>query len=164
MYLFFRFTRQIILYGLECTLRSSSHPFLSIINSSSSADFISSMNNSKWNLIIDYRSQNAARPSAPLLSNCKFPKPKPENPQEKVSDRSCDWKQAATVVSQMDMEIEGEQAVVKDEDLFKAAENGDSSIFEVLSHQQLLKSLSLRNEDRRSLLHVAASSARSAVK
>ncbi|KAI8528536.1 hypothetical protein RHMOL_Rhmol12G0156100 [Rhododendron molle] len=63
----------------------------------------------------------------------------------------------------MDMEIEGEQAVVKDEDLFKAAENGDSSIFEALSHQQLLKSLSLRNEDRRSLLHVAASSSRSAV-
>lgn len=62
----------------------------------------------------------------------------------------------------MDMEIE-EPAVVKDEDLFKAAENGDSSIFEALSPQQLLKSLSLRNEDCRSLLHVATSSARTEV-
>ncbi|KAF5938903.1 hypothetical protein HYC85_023162 [Camellia sinensis] len=48
---------------------------------------------------------------------------------------------------------------IKDDDFFNAAENGDSSFFEALSHDQLLKALSLRNEDCRSLLHVAASSA-----
>ena len=46
----------------------------------------------------------------------------------------------------------------KPEDLFKAAESGDSSAFAALSKDQLSKSLSLRDDDGRSLLHVAASS------
>ncbi|KAI7981494.1 Fibronectin type 3 and ankyrin repeat domains protein 1 [Camellia lanceoleosa] len=52
---------------------------------------------------------------------------------------------------------------IKDDDFFNAAEHGDSSFFEALSHDQLLKALSLKNEDCRSLLHVAASSAHSKV-
>ncbi|CDP00399.1 unnamed protein product [Coffea canephora] len=52
---------------------------------------------------------------------------------------------------------------IKDEDLFKAAENGDVSVFESLSDGQLLKALSLRNEDGRSLLHVAVSFAQTQV-
>ncbi|KAF5948842.1 hypothetical protein HYC85_014799 [Camellia sinensis] len=73
-------------------------------------------------------------------------------------------KRASSSVS-MEMEIDppkkpevGAEAI-KDDDFFNAAENGDSSFFEALSHDQLLKALSLRNEDCRSLLHVAASSA-----
>ncbi|CAL5354994.1 unnamed protein product [Camellia sinensis] len=65
----------------------------------------------------------------------------------------------------MEMEIDppkkpevGAEAI-KNDDFFNSAENGDSSFFEALSHDQLLKALSLRNEDCRSLLHVAASSA-----
>ncbi|KDO83088.1 hypothetical protein CISIN_1g026440mg [Citrus sinensis] len=54
----------------------------------------------------------------------------------------------------MDMDID---QTIKDKDLFKAAETGDSSTFKSLSKQQLLKSLSLRNDDDRTLLHVAAS-------
>lgn len=49
---------------------------------------------------------------------------------------------------------------IKEKDLFKAAETGDSSTFESLSEDQLSKSLKLRNEDGRSLLHVAVSSSR----
>ncbi|MBA0776130.1 hypothetical protein Goshw_004281 [Gossypium schwendimanii] len=48
---------------------------------------------------------------------------------------------------------------IKEKDLFKAAEKGDSSIFKSLSQDHLTKSLKLRNEDARSLLHVAVSSA-----
>ncbi|MBA0624545.1 hypothetical protein Godav_009888 [Gossypium davidsonii] len=48
---------------------------------------------------------------------------------------------------------------IKEKDLFKAAEKGDSSIFQSLSQDHLTKSLKLRNEDARSLLHVAVSSA-----
>ncbi|PNX85613.1 26S proteasome non-ATPase regulatory subunit 10-like protein [Trifolium pratense] len=59
------------------------------------------------------------------------------------------------------MEIDSEN--IKEKDLFKAAEEGDSSIFESLSPQSLSKSLSLTNEDARSLLHVAASSGHSKV-
>ncbi|KAF5931285.1 hypothetical protein HYC85_032158 [Camellia sinensis] len=73
-------------------------------------------------------------------------------------------KRASSSVS-MEMEIDppkkpevGAEAI-KDDDFFNAAENGDSSFFEALSHDQLLKALSLRNEDCRLLLHVAASSA-----
>ncbi|GMP28102.1 hypothetical protein CsSME_00003782 [Camellia sinensis var. sinensis] len=73
-------------------------------------------------------------------------------------------KRASSSVS-MEMEIDppkkpevGAEAI-KDDDFFNAAENDDSSFFEALSHDQLLKALSLRNEDCRSLLHVAASSA-----
>lgn len=46
---------------------------------------------------------------------------------------------------------------IRDEELFKAAESGDSLVFMSLSPQQLAKSLSFRNEDGRSLLHVSAS-------
>ncbi|KAL7163790.1 hypothetical protein ACSBR2_039836 [Camellia fascicularis] len=63
---------------------------------------------------------------------------------------------------EMEMEIDhskkpevGAEAI-KDDDFFNVAENGDSSFFEALSHDQLLKFF---NEDCRSLLHVAASSA-----
>ncbi|KAK4358032.1 hypothetical protein RND71_023642 [Anisodus tanguticus] len=48
-------------------------------------------------------------------------------------------------------------AQMEEKDLFKAAESGDSSLFKSLTEEQLLKSLSLRNEDARSLLHVAVS-------
>ncbi|KAK7849916.1 26s proteasome non-atpase regulatory subunit 10 [Quercus suber] len=62
----------------------------------------------------------------------------------------------------MDMEIDppntNPEVEIKDDDLFKAAESGDASTFESLSQNQLSKALSLRNEDGRSLLHVAASS------
>ncbi|KAK6133752.1 hypothetical protein DH2020_032463 [Rehmannia glutinosa] len=57
------------------------------------------------------------------------------------------------------MEIDGNPASeIKDKDLFKAAESGDSSVFKSLSEEQLHKASSLRNEDGRSLLHVAVSS------
>ncbi|XP_049405747.1 uncharacterized protein LOC125869221 isoform X1 [Solanum stenotomum] len=56
------------------------------------------------------------------------------------------------------MESEKSSAQIKDKDLFKAAESGDSSLFKSLPKEQLFKSLSLRNEDARSLLHVAVSS------
>lgn len=60
----------------------------------------------------------------------------------------------------MDMEIDASKdlRLIKDEDLFKAAETGDSSAFAALAPHQLSQSLSLRNEDGRSLLHVAVSS------
>lgn len=51
---------------------------------------------------------------------------------------------------------------IKAEELFKAAESGDTSVFQsLISQQQVLPHdiLSLRNEDQRSLLHVAVSSA-----
>jgi len=59
----------------------------------------------------------------------------------------------------MNMEVDSEkkQETIKEKDLFKAAEEGDSSTFESLSSESLSKALSLRNEDARSLLHVAAS-------
>lgn len=65
----------------------------------------------------------------------------------------------------MEMEVDSEktQKDIKEKDLFKAAEEGDSSLFEALSPQTLSKALSLRNEDARSLLHVAASSGHSQV-
>ncbi|CAN0896474.1 26S proteasome non-ATPase regulatory subunit 10 [Linum grandiflorum] len=47
---------------------------------------------------------------------------------------------------------------IKDEDFFKAAETGDCSVLSSLPPPQLTKSVSLRNDDRRSLLHVASSS------
>ncbi|KAF4368205.1 hypothetical protein F8388_022838 [Cannabis sativa] len=61
----------------------------------------------------------------------------------------------------MEMEIDSTlqpERQFKAEDLFKAAETGDSSTFQALSKEQLSKSFSLRNEDGRSLLHIAASS------
>ena len=66
----------------------------------------------------------------------------------------------------LNMEVDppkSEQQDIKENDLFKAAENGDSSTFESLSPEKLSKALSLRNEDGRSLLHVAASSGHSQV-
>ncbi|XP_068655023.1 uncharacterized protein [Aristolochia californica] len=44
---------------------------------------------------------------------------------------------------------------VKDEDLFRAAELGELSVFQSLSEEELQRAQSLRNEDGRSLLHVA---------
>ncbi|CAM8879763.1 unnamed protein product [Rhodiola kirilowii] len=61
------------------------------------------------------------------------------------------------------MEIDdasGTQNFLKGEVLFKAAEAGDASVFNNLTEDQLLKVLSLRNEDGRSVLHVSASSGR----
>ncbi|CAI9096506.1 OLC1v1032671C5 [Oldenlandia corymbosa var. corymbosa] len=62
------------------------------------------------------------------------------------------------------MEMEIDSAVsskpniqIKAGDLFKAAEKGDVSLFESLPEEQFLKALALRNEDDRSLLHVAVS-------
>ncbi|KAM0983827.1 hypothetical protein ACFX2C_011315 [Malus domestica] len=52
---------------------------------------------------------------------------------------------------------------LKAEDLFKAAETGDSSALKSLSQKQLAEAFSLRNEDARSILHVAVSSGRSEV-
>lgn len=45
----------------------------------------------------------------------------------------------------------------KPEDLFRAAEKGDASFFQNLPEDSLARVLSLRNEDGRSLLHVASS-------
>ncbi|KAJ4960573.1 hypothetical protein NE237_020483 [Protea cynaroides] len=63
----------------------------------------------------------------------------------------------------MEMEIdspkpESHENQIGDEDLFLAAEKGDSSIFNALSQEQLQRTPSLRNDDGRSLLHVAAAS------
>ncbi|KAL8104599.1 hypothetical protein AgCh_028717 [Apium graveolens] len=57
----------------------------------------------------------------------------------------------------MDMEIDG-TTKLKPEELFKAAEAGDTSVFDSLSQPNLVMIFSLRNEDQRSLLHVATSS------
>ena len=59
----------------------------------------------------------------------------------------------------MEMEVDSEkkQHNVKEKDLFKAAEEGDAATFQALSAETLSKALSLRNEDARSLLHVATS-------
>ena len=48
------------------------------------------------------------------------------------------------------------EAMVKDEDLFKAAENGDADLFLGLSVDELNRARSITNEDARSLLHIAA--------
>lgn len=52
----------------------------------------------------------------------------------------------------------------KPEDLFEAAEKGDTSIFEALPEEELRRARTLRNEDDRSLLHVAAASGHSKVR
>ncbi|RZR94807.1 hypothetical protein BHM03_00023568, partial [Ensete ventricosum] len=57
----------------------------------------------------------------------------------------------------MAMEID----LPKPEVLFRAAEDGDASLFASLSREALDRARSLRNEDGRSLLHVAASFGRS---
>uniref|UniRef100_A0A2P2JH41 Ankyrin repeat family protein n=1 Tax=Rhizophora mucronata TaxID=61149 RepID=A0A2P2JH41_RHIMU len=56
------------------------------------------------------------------------------------------------------MEIDPPENQIKDKDLFKAAETGDSATLKTLSPEHLSRALSLRNDDGRSLLHVAASS------
>lgn len=62
------------------------------------------------------------------------------------------------------MEIDGKSAGdLKGEDLFRAAESDDSSVFKSLSEEQLSKASRLRNEDGRSLLHVAVSSSNTKV-
>lgn len=58
---------------------------------------------------------------------------------------------------EIDAPKQPESKQIRDEELFKAAEWGDSSLFMSLSPEQLAKSLNFRNEDGRSLLHVAAS-------
>ncbi|XP_021807604.1 26S proteasome non-ATPase regulatory subunit 10 isoform X1 [Prunus avium] len=66
----------------------------------------------------------------------------------------------------MDMEIDppkSSEQQPKAEDLFKAAEAGDASVFKSLSQKQLAEALSLRNDDARSVLHVAVSSSNSEV-
>lgn len=63
----------------------------------------------------------------------------------------------------MEIDTRKEELKIKDDDLFRAAESGDASTFKSLSQEQLSRALSLRNEDSRSLLHVAASSAQSEV-
>ncbi|WVZ09854.1 hypothetical protein V8G54_014384 [Vigna mungo] len=57
----------------------------------------------------------------------------------------------------MEVDSEKKQQSLKEKDLFKAAEEGDTATFQALSAETLSKALSLRNEDARSLLHVAAS-------
>lgn len=52
---------------------------------------------------------------------------------------------------------EGEAAMPSAAEIFKAAETGQTELFEGLSPHQLLQLCSLRNEDSRSPLHVAAS-------
>lgn len=61
------------------------------------------------------------------------------------------------------MDSEKPSAQIKEKDLFNAAESGDASLFKSLPEEQLLKFLSLRNEDARSLLHVAVSSGQTEV-
>lgn len=65
----------------------------------------------------------------------------------------------------MEMELDSKPASpeIESKDLFEAAESGDSSLFQSLSEEQLSKALSLRNEDGRSLLHVAVSSSKTKV-
>jgi 26S proteasome non-ATPase regulatory subunit 10 len=63
----------------------------------------------------------------------------------------------------MDMDIDP-PSQIKDKDLFKAAETGDSSTFKSLPPERLSKALSLQNDDGRSVLHVAASSGHPEVK
>lgn len=64
----------------------------------------------------------------------------------------------------MEMEIDAsKETETTATDLFKAAESGDASLFHTFSSDQLSNFLSLRNEDGRSLLHVATSSAHSKV-
>lgn len=58
---------------------------------------------------------------------------------------------------EIDAPKQQESKQIRDEELFKAAEWGDSSLFMSLSQEQLSKSLNFTNEDGRSLLHVAAS-------
>ena len=67
----------------------------------------------------------------------------------------------------MDMEIDppnSSEQQPKAEDLFKAAEAGDASVFKSLCQKQLAEAVSLRNDDARSVLHVAVSSSNSEVR
>lgn len=64
----------------------------------------------------------------------------------------------------MEVDNEEKQQEVKEKDLFKATEDGDTSALESVSSETLSKALiTLRNEDGRTLLHVAASSGHSQV-
>ncbi|BBM99013.1 26S proteasome non-ATPase regulatory subunit 10 [Marchantia polymorpha subsp. ruderalis] len=51
----------------------------------------------------------------------------------------------------------------QDEAIWTAAEKGDRSFFDTLSEPQILKALTLKNEDGRSILHVAAAAGHSQV-
>lgn len=61
------------------------------------------------------------------------------------------------------METDQSEPQTESQDLFKAAETGESSAFESLTPKQLALASALRNEDGRSLLHVAVSSGQSQV-
>lgn len=61
------------------------------------------------------------------------------------------------------MEIDHKSAEEMKDDLFKAAESGDFSVFKSLSEVQLGEASRLRNEDGRSILHVAVSSSKTEV-
>ncbi|KAI6676882.1 hypothetical protein NL676_037678 [Syzygium grande] len=100
-------------------------------------------------------SQSKSPERLTLWSNAKKPSPF-ENPSS-IGRNSA---RAA-----MEMEIDdapsarpGQQLPIGDEDLFKVAEGGDPAAFGAIARDQLARALSLRNEDGRSLLHVAASS------
>ncbi|KAM3278234.1 hypothetical protein ACQJBY_045848 [Aegilops geniculata] len=58
------------------------------------------------------------------------------------------------------MEVDAGGEKPSEKELFLAAESGDASVFSSLAPADLAAALSLRNEDGRSLVHVAASSAR----
>lgn len=69
-----------------------------------------------------------------------------------------EFAQRKAMADSMDVDTQEEVIGVKDEDLFRAAESGDSEVFEKLSRDEveLNRARSIRNEDARSLLHVAA--------
>ena len=56
------------------------------------------------------------------------------------------------------MEVDAGEEKPSEKDLFRAAESGDADAFSSLAPADLAAALSLRNEDGRSLLHVAAAS------
>ncbi|KAJ7570698.1 hypothetical protein O6H91_01G132100 [Diphasiastrum complanatum] len=62
-----------------------------------------------------------------------------------------------------DVQMKDEEEELSKDDLFKAAESGRVEVFETLSHRQLSRLCALRNEDDRTLLHVAAAAGHSSV-
>jgi 26S proteasome non-ATPase regulatory subunit 10 len=56
------------------------------------------------------------------------------------------------------MEVDAGAEKPSEKELFLAAESGDADAFSALAPADLAAALSLRNEDGRSLLHVAAAS------
>ncbi|KAI5005791.1 hypothetical protein ZWY2020_033034 [Hordeum vulgare] len=83
-------------------------------------------------------SASATPASAPSL----LPLPTPEVP--------------SVVAAAMEVDVDGEKPSKKD--LFLVAESGAASVFASVAPADLVVALSLRNEDDRSLIHVAAAS------